>query len=436
MRFYWVVLIVIFATTVSAQTFDVLHNFELTDGQNPLGMLTNDDAGRLYGTTRFGGNINGQTDGYGVIFQLTNQKGDWQESTVYKFTDGSDGSGPENGLIAGPGGNGYGTAPFGGSLSGGYCNLDGGCGTAYQMARNGTFSVLYSFTGAPDGEQPFSALLSGANGWLYGTSELGGTLDCPFNSLGCGTVYEVNASGSEQVIYSFLGPENNSDGATPFSGLVKDAAGNLYGSTVFGGTLNNDDCEPNSGCGTIFQLTPNSDGTWTETVLYRFLGGADGSFPAISLFSNADGSVYGTTPNGGNLADCGGMGCGTIFKVANTNGRWTKTTLYSFNGADGEDPISPLTRDAAGNVYGATIYGGNLNCAYYQDNGCGVVFKINSKGNETVLHKFSGTDGLFPGGGVLVYGGALYGTTMEGGDIANCSLAEYYSGCGVVYQLK
>jgi uncharacterized repeat protein (TIGR03803 family) len=425
----------ILATTLPAQTFTVLHNFELTDGQNPLGMLTNDSKGNLYGTTEFGGDVTNESEGNGVVFQLANRNGTWQESVLHKFSDGSDGGDPENGLIAGPGGNGYATAPFGGSFTPTNCNLDGGCGTVYQMGRNGSFSVVYSFTGAPDGQHPFSALLAGANGLLYGTTEYGGNLDCPFNSFGCGTVFQVNANGAEQLIYSFLGPDNNSDGANPFSALIKDAAGSLYGGTVFGGTINNNNCEPDAGCGTIFELTPGTDGSWTETVLYRFQGGADGDFPAVSLFDDADGSIYGTTPTGGNLSACGGAGCGTIFKLTNTNGQWTKTVVYAFSGSDGDAPISPLTRDTAGNLYGATAYGGNLNCTYYEP-GCGVVFKVDPRGKETVLHTFSGTDGLFPGGGVLVYGNALYGTTIEGGDIANCSLDEYYTGCGVVYEIS
>jgi uncharacterized repeat protein (TIGR03803 family) len=423
----------ILATTLWAQTFTVLHNFELTDGQNPEGMLAADSTGKLYGTTRFGGNVTQESIGSGVVFQLTNLSGSWQESVLYKFSDMADGGYPENGLIGGPGGNGYGAVPFGGIFSGSNCN-SGGCGTVYEMGRNGSFSVVYTFSGAPDGQQPFSALLSGANGSLYGTTELGGNLDCPFNSLGCGTVYQVNANGTEQVIYRFLGP-NNSDGANPFSTLVKDAAGNLYGSTVFGGTINNNNCEPDAGCGTVFELTPNNDGSWTETVLYRFQGGADGSFPAVSLLNNADGSIYGTTPIGGSLSACGGSGCGTIFKLTNNSGQWTKTTVYAFGGPDGDNPISPLTRDSVGNLYGTTIYGGNLNCAFYQP-GCGLVFRLDPNGNETVLHEFSGTDGLFPGGGVLVYRDALYGTTMEGGDIANCSLAQYYDGCGVVFKIS
>jgi uncharacterized repeat protein (TIGR03803 family) len=429
----------ILATTVSAQTFTVLHNFELADGQNPMGMLTRDSAGSLYGTTRFGGDLSQQNDGYGVVFELANSNGSWKESTVYKFSDTSDGSQPETGLIAGPGGVGYGAAPFGGSFTGNSCLIGGGCGTVYTVGSGGKFSVLYSFSGSPDGQQPFSPLLQGASGSLYGTTELGGTLDCSmFNSLGCGTVYEVNTSGTEQVIYSFLGPNNNSDGATPFSALVQDASGNLYGSTTFGGIINNNaNCGYNAGCGTLFELTPNSNGTWTETVLYRFQGGADGDYPAVSLFSDSDGSLYGTTPVGGNLSDCGGLGCGTIFKLSQTNGQWSKTVLYTFGGADGDMPITPLTRDTAGNSYGATQYGGNLNCKYYLNTGCGVVFKLTPSGKETVLHQFSGTDGLYPGGGVLLNqtAGVLYGTTMEGGDIAHCTVEKYYIGCGVVYEI-
>jgi len=138
---------------------------------------------------------------------------------------------------------------------------------------------------------------------------------------------------------------------------------------------------------------------------------------------------------GGNLSACGSAGCGTIFKLTNTNGQWNKTTVYAFNGTDGNGPISPLAHDTAGNLYGVTTYGGNLNCTYYQP-GCGVVFKVSPKGKEIVLHKFSGNDGLFPTGGVLLYRGALFGTTIEGGDIANCSLPHYYDGCGVVFEIS
>jgi uncharacterized repeat protein (TIGR03803 family) len=417
----------------SAQTFSVLHNFELTDGQNPEGVLAKDAAGNLYGTTLFGGEVTQESIGYGVIFKLAKGSGSWKESVLYEFADGADGSNPETGLIAGPGGSGFGAASFGGIFTGGFCP-DGGCGTVYEMGRDGKFSVVYGFTGAPDGQQPFSALLKAANGTIYGTTEYGGTLDCPFNSAGCGTVYEVDASGTEKVIYSFLGPNNGLDGANPFSAVVEDAAGNLYGSTVFGGTVNNNLCSPDAGCGTIFELSPNSNGTWTETVLYRFQGGADGSYPAVSFFNASDGSIYGTTPNGGNVS-CGAGGCGTIFKLSLSNGNWVKTVLYQFSGSNGDEPISPLARDSAGNLYGVTANGGN--CTYYTL-GCGVVFRLSSAGKETVLHEFTGNDGLFPAGSVLLDEavGALYGTTTQGGDIANCSLNHYYTGCGVVYEIK
>lgn len=426
----------ILSAASSAQTFSVLHNFELTDGQNPLGTLAKDASGNIYGTTRFGGEVSQDSIGYGVVFQLAPRKGSWKESVLYEFSNGPDGSGPEDGLIAGPGGGGFGVASFGGISTGGFCP-DGGCGTVYEMSQDGKFSVVYSFTGAPDGQQPFSSLLKAASGSMYGTTEYGGNLDCPFNSPGCGTVYEVDASGTEKVIYSFLGPNDNSDGANPFSAVVQDTAGNLYGSTDFGGTVNNNLCSPDAGCGTVFELSPNSNGTWSENILYRFQGGADGSYPAVSFFSHTDRSIYGTTPNGGDLSSCGGAGCGTIFKLTNTNGQWAKTIVYEFSGQDGDEPISPLVRDRGGNIYGATANGGNLNCQYYSL-GCGVVFKIDPAGKETVLHTFSGTDGLFPGGGVLLdqSSGALYGTTTEGGDIANCSLAHYYTGCGVVYEIK
>jgi len=112
-----------------------------------------------------------------------------------------------------------------------------------------------------------------------------------------------------------------------------------------------------------------------------------------------------------------------------------KTVLYQFSGSNGDEPISPLARDSAGNLYGVTANGGN--CTYYTL-GCGVVFRLSSAGKETVLHEFTGNDGLFPAGSVLLDEavGALYGTTTQGGDIANCSLDHYYTGCGVVYEIK
>jgi uncharacterized repeat protein (TIGR03803 family) len=211
---------------------------------------------------------------------------------------------------------------------------------------------------------------------------------------------------------------------TAFSGgrfstasLVRDAAGNLYGTTVLGGNLA---CGSGSGCGVVFKL----DTTGKETVLHRFTGGVDGANPSAGLVQDAAGNLYGTTEGGGDLACGGGFGCGVVFKLGTTG---KETVLHSFTGgADGRDPNAGLVRDAAGNLYGTTRSGGDLACSVA---GCGVVFKLDTTSKETVLHSF--TLGGFPEAGLLRDGaGKLYGTTFSGGSNA-CG----GQGCGAVFKL-
>ncbi len=283
------------------------------------------------------------------------------------------------------------------------------------------YLVLHQFFGS-QGVQPRSALIVDPSGNLYGTTTYGGHLNCTAVGLpnGCGTVYKVALVGNrwtETVLYAF----NKSDGAYPVGGLVFDTAGNLYGTTSSGGDLS---CNAPNGCGSVFKLTPNSDGSWTRNTLHNFTSSPDGFSPSASLVFDAAGNLYGTTSSGGLNA-----GYGTVFKLSpNSNGTWTETVLHSFTGADGSIPVAGLIFDPSGNLYGTASTGGQ--------NGAGVVYKLapNTDGSwtESVLHSFTNGDGQDPFGGVVLdAAGNLYGTTMMGGPIHDCS-----GFCGVVYKLS
>jgi len=253
--------------------------------------------------------------------------------------------------------------------------------------------VLYTFTGGADGGTPYAGLVQDAKEDLYGTTSSGGSFS---NS---GVVFKVSSKGKEAVLYTFTG---GADGGNPYAGLVQGANGILYGTTLTGGDIS---CNHPYGCGTVFKVTK----TGKETVLYTFTGGADGGYPYAGLVRDAEGNLYGTTIEGGDLSCNHPYGCGTVFKVTKTG---KETVLYTFTGgADGGYPYAGLVRDAKGNLYGTTSTGGALKA--------GVVFRVSSKGKETVLYTFTGgVDGASP----LVLGrlvqdakGRLYGTTELGG---------------------
>jgi uncharacterized repeat protein (TIGR03803 family) len=270
-----------------------------------------------------------------------------------------------------------------------------------------TYRVLYGFKGQPDGALPIAGVIRDQNGNLYGTTQLGGTGTCSGNFPGCGTVFSVDPNGKETVLYGFAG--HPTDGESPRGALVRDATGNLYGTTYEGGT---------SGFGTVFEL----DSSGKETVLYNFTGGAGGSFPLGSLIQDANGNLYGTSS--GNSTNCA-IGCGTVFKL-DTAGKFT--VLHAFMGPDGDAPLAGLTMDAAGNLYGTTSRGGT-SC----NGGCGVVFKLDPSGKETVLHSFKDfPDGAFPVGDLTRDAkGNLYGTTSGGGfNHRYCNF-----GCGTIFKL-
>ena len=323
------------------------------------------------------------------------------ETVLYSFTGGSDGSIPIGGVIRDRAGNLYGTALHGGTTNN-YCNTS--CGTVYKISPDGTFTVLYTFTGGSDGGNPFAGLIADKKGNLYGTTEQGssGTQNCgPF---GCGVVFELSPTGVETVLYNFRGYQDG-DGDNPGAGLTMDDAGNLYGTTFQGGTTSCD-------CGTVFRLAPDG----TETVLHRF-NGSDGNGPVLgNLILDASGNIYGT-------ADYQGPGgCGVAFKLT-PKGR--ETVLHGFAcGSDGGYPFSGLIGDTSGNLYGAA--------SSYGANGHGVVFELTPDGTETVLYAFAGgNDGAFPYGGLLARKHHLYGTTYSGGGSATCS-----NGCGTIFKVR
>jgi uncharacterized repeat protein (TIGR03803 family) len=280
-------------TDASAQTLTTLYSFPgpLSDGAELRGGLIADAAGNLYGTTYGGGSGNG----YGTIFKLPPTG---TEIVLHRFT-GADGAGPASALIADAAGNLYGTTTYGGPYY----------GTVFKLTLNpdGTYThgVLHNFAGYPsDGTSPHD-LNADAAGNLYGATTGGGGSACGADNLGCGTVFKLtpNPDGtySESMLYSFTGDR---DGAGPAAGLLTDAAGNLYGTTSEGGGSRA--CL--TGCGTVFTLTPNLDGTYGESVLHRFTGGSDGQTPYAGLIADAVGNLYGTTYAGGSSCPVASVG--------------------------------------------------------------------------------------------------------------------------------
>jgi uncharacterized repeat protein (TIGR03803 family) len=285
-----------------------------------------------------------------------------------------------------------------------------------------TYIVLHSFAGSPtDGAVPYDAgLIRDAAGNLYGTTYHGGSSGCS----NCGTVFKLSPDGSETILHSFTG---GADGYFPLADfLVRDAAGNLYGTTVYGGPQDS---------GVVFKLSP----TGTYTVLHSFTGGAGGAYPAAGLVRDAAGNLYGTTNQGGSATSTcyPPFGCGVVFELIRCDSEpsgYEFKVLQNFEGgADGALPQGSLLRDAAGNLYGTTQFGGGVSssaCTGYFLPGCGTVFKVSATGTKTILYRFPGTlDGsFFPVAGLIEdAAGNLYGTTY-GGLSLGC--------CGTVFKLS
>jgi uncharacterized repeat protein (TIGR03803 family) len=267
-----------------------------------------------------------------------------------------------------------------------------GQGTVFKLTPNGsgwTESVLHPF-GFPskDGRQPFTNLVSDSAGNLYGTTNFGGS----HNHRG-GTVFMVTPTGTESVLYSFCSLAKCADGSNPLAGVVFDKSGNLYGTTQFGA----------GGSGAVFKLSPKAGGGWKETVLHTFVGN-DGSQPIAGLTFDATGNLYGTTLGGG------ANGVGVVFEmIRHSSGHWTEKTIHNFAGKQGgANPAGALIIDQEGNLYGTTTAGGTDNF--------GVTFKLarNSSGgwHETTLVTFTNHPGGNPSA-ELTFGttGNLFGTT-------------------------
>jgi uncharacterized repeat protein (TIGR03803 family) len=414
--------------TASQET--VLHAFTGADGCSPRAGVIRDSAGNLYGTTWDGGTLDG-----GVVYKLDTAG---QETVLLSFcslTGCAEGAQPYAGVIRDSAGNLYGTTSC--------CGTGGGAGTVYKLDTSGQETVLYTFTGGADGGQPQSGVIRDAAGNLYGTTVYGGYGGAPGPQLGLGVVYKLDTAGQQTVLYRFPG---GTGGYSPYAGVIRDSAGNVYGTTYSGGTANS---------GVVYKLDTGGH----ETVLYSFTGGADGSNPYAGVVRDSAGNLYGTTDYGGTanggviykldtagqetvlysftrvageanpysngvIRDSAGnfygttpfggtAGAGAVYKL-DTAGQYT--VLYSFTSSD--YPYGGLTRDSAGNLYGALTRGGTA--------GWGAVYKLDTAGQYTVLYNFTGgADGEYPNGDLVRdSSGNLYGTTEDGG-----------TGSGVVYKL-
>ncbi len=317
--------------------------------------------------------------------------------------------------------------------------------TATALAYGQHERVIHTFRGGSDGANPYeAALVSDASGNLYGTTANGGATTSACGTAGCGTVFELVAPATlgglwhEKVLYRFQG---GADGANPYASLRFDAAGNLYGTTYYGGTGTCMTLVPPFGCGTVFRLMPpaTAGGSWTESVLYSFQGGlTDGYFPGAGVIVDRAGNLFGTTYLGVTL--------GIVFQLSppsTVGGAWTETILHNFPGypyGDGAGPNSDLIVDAKGNLYGSTGAGGNV-CTEPgdQEGSCGTVFQLSppaTKGGawtESVLFEFSST--LYPVGLAADKQGNLYGVNYYAGTGPCFGYADYLGGCGEVFQL-
>jgi uncharacterized repeat protein (TIGR03803 family) len=347
------------------------------------------------------------------VFELSppaKQGGSWTESVLYTFQGGSDGAWPMANLIMDAKGNLYGTTSYGGANN---------SGTIFELAPpaqkggNWTKSTLFSFNGTTNGENPWG-LTFGPTGGLFGVTQGGGN--------GCGTAFELvhkaNGTWTQSVLYTFQA--GNNDGCVPDmrgGNLAIDKNGDFYGTTSEGGQFNH---------GTVFELIPPAQkgSSWTESVLYSFDGAQDGDPSYGSLIFDSAGNLYGTTQAGGQYAH------GTVFELSPAQGGgWTKTVLYSFGTkGDGTAPSAGLVFNAAGNLYGTTVSGGQF--------GSGIVFQLvpgqGGTWSETILHSFGqsndGTAGYAP---LIDKVGVLYGTTFAGGQ-GQCGS----SGCGTVFSIQ
>jgi uncharacterized repeat protein (TIGR03803 family) len=387
---------------VQAQTYTVLHTFTgMPDGAQPAEGLIRDTQGNLYGTTNRGGDQHCDGDfgipGCGTVFEIDKNK---DETILHNF-DNENGAFPSSRLTRDAEGNLYGA-----TLAGGTAND----GTVFELAPGDQYTILYSFPGGAGGSEP-TGLIRTAAGTFYGSTLVGG------NSTNSGILFELNKADQESVLYTFTCPEcsglTGNGFGNPYA-VIRDASGTFYGN-AWGGTKND---------GVVYKV----DRKGVATVLHNFVYGRNGWDPSGSLIRDAAGNLYGTTTDNDGSA-CAAIECGNVFKIDPTTGK--QTVLHRFDGGiGGGRPTGGLVRDPQGNLYGTTRVGGS---GPYQTCGdiplCGVVYKIDPNGKETVLHSFTnGPDGGFPNADLLRdAAGNLYGTTTSGGD-PTCN-------CGVVFKI-
>ena len=373
----------------AATATKVIYSFAgANDGEYTDTDLVIDSAGNLYGTSVQGGAFGG-----GTVFRLTPSGNGWIHTVLYSFTGGADGGEPYKGVTLDVQGNLYGTAVTGGTGS-----CEGGCGVVYKLTNSGgswSQSVIHYFSGGNDGSGPGAGLTIDNHGNLYGMAPTGG-------ANGLGVIYRLNPDTSGnwkfKVIHTFTG---GTDGATGSAGRLLLHSGHLYGVATAGGA---------NGKGAAFELTPSQAGEWNLNTIYAFKGQPDAGFPYGGLLLDASGNLYGTTYYDG------ANNLGSVYQLSPAaTGQWKEKVLYSFKGGrDGQNSISNLVFDAAGNLYGTTSEGGAA-CS------CGTIFKLapgaNGTWTETVVHRFHGPpDGAFAYNGMVAdSAGNFYGATVHGG---------------------
>ena len=386
--------------------FRVIHSFTGgKDGAYPYAGLVIDRAGDLFGTANQGGILNSQcapgNTGCGTVFEITGGNSIPSFRVLYEFRGGRDGQGPYGRVAIGSEGELLGTTVGGGNTS-----CPGGCGAVFSLRPSAicnrcewSESLLYRFLGGDDAYYPTGDLAFDQAGNIYGTTYLG---------LQAGTVYELkpkNGGWSESVLYNFSGQEGT--GANPYSGVILDRPGNIYGTTLSGGINNG---------GTVFELAHSKSG-WSLNTIFAFENGNNGESPMAGLLWEESSILIGATEAGGR------GGGGTVYQLTPSQNGWNMDTLYDIPGPGGDPgPWAKLTRDAAGDLYGTTQ-------GYPPAGDYGTVFKLIHSGGgwkEVVLHRFSGTDGEVPYGTlVLDAKGNIYGTTNLGGKY----------GVGVVFEV-
>ncbi len=378
------------------------------------------------------GNLYGVTwfyPDYGTVFELSPTGSGWTQTTLYSFQGAPDGQEP-SGLVRDSEGNLYGTTLYGGSHDNSSCIA--GCGIVFELSPAGdgawTETILYDFTGGADGGNPFYGLVLDHSGNLYGVTRSGG-------SYRFGTVFKLSRSNGGwrfSRVYTF-GDGGKNDLSAPSSNVAMDSAGNLYGTSASGGRFQ---------LGTVYKLTPSGAGDWKETLLHEF--GAtknDGTEPFGGVTLDAKGNVYGTASFGGGSCSASSAGCGTVFELSLSRTGWKEAILYRFRGfPDASNPQVPLRFDKKGNLYGGAFGGSGTANDCQASGGCGTIFKLThtqSGWTESVLYSFAGVPDGEQVGTSPIFGphGLLYGGTEYGGT-GQCSGAFGVMGCGAIYSLQ